>query len=199
MRIRIILFPALAGLVIGGLVGVYLVAQGRTGLGGAILAPVVVGVLGAGLGIVAWRLIGQVGHGFVALVTASSAHRGDPTFSQEASLVARGQFAEAADRLRAHLNRIPTDHAARLILADLLTRHLRAAAEAAALYETVRDRSVNPSQVLQAANALIDLHRSTGDRGKLLAALARFAHQYQGTAAAVAAKHELAELKAREL
>lgn len=193
-----ILFPALAGLVLGGLVAVYLVAKGFVGLGGGLLAAVGVAGLGAGMGFVAWQLIGQVGRGLVAMVTATGANRSDPTFSLEASLVARGQYAEAADRLRAHLAQIPTDHAARLILASILSRHLRTPDEAAELYEVVRDTSPDQNQGFEAANALIDLHRSGGDRGKLLAALARFAHQYRGTPAADAAKRELSELKPRE-
>jgi hypothetical protein len=42
---------------------------------------------------------------------------------------------------------------------------------------------------------LIDLHRATGDRGGLMAELARFADRYRGTAAGEAARRELFGMK----
>lgn len=198
MRMRVVLYPALAGTVIGGMVAVYLVATLHVGLGLAVMAALGVGVVGGAMGRLAWWGIGRVGNQFVAMVTASAAVRGDPTFSFEESLVARGRHADAAERFRAHLLQAPTDHGARLALAALLTRPLGQWAEAARLYEEVQAGSPTPNQAFEAANALIDLYRSTGQRGRLLTALARFAHQYRGTNAGRAAKRELSELKQTE-
>lgn len=198
MRARMILFPGLAGLVIGGVVAVYLVAKLHAGLGLALLAVVGVGGAGAAMGWVTWRIIGRLGGGLVGMITASGAERGEPTFSLEGSLAARGRHRDAAELFRAHLARTPTDHTARLALAGLLAKPLGLPSEAERLYQEVRDGSLRANQVFEAANALIDLYRSTGQRGKLLGALARFAHQYQGTRAGVAAKRELTDLKGSE-
>lgn len=198
MALRMIFFPGLAGLVIGGMVAVFLVAKLHVRLGLALLAVGGVAGVGAAMGLAAWRIIGRVGGGLVGMIAASAAERGDPTFSLEGSLIARGRHAEAAELFRAHLDRVPTDNAARLALAGILAKPPHHSAEAERLYLEVRDGSANPNHAFEAANALIDLYRSTGQRGRLLAALARFAHQYHGTKAGSAAKRELSELKQTE-
>ena len=73
--------------------------------------------------------------------------------------------------------------------------NLRGQPWAEALYKEVRARSPAPREEATAANGLIDLYRRTGQRGRLLGELARFAERYRGTAAGDAARRELGTLK----
>ena len=119
-----------------------------------------------------------------------------PTYPRQDVLIARGQYAEAADYFRDHLRVEPGDHEARLQLANLLETRLQGHEEAERLYQEIRRMEPDPRQEMRAANGLIDLYRRTQRRDRLRVELARFAERYRGTAAAEAAARELNELKA---
>ncbi len=116
-------------------------------------------------------------------------------YPRQETLIARGQYEEAAGYYRDHLVIEPDDNEARLRLAVLLETHLGDDSGAEALYKDVRARSPAPREEATAANGLIDLYRRTGQRGRLLGELARFAERYRGTAAGDAARRELGTLK----
>lgn len=116
-------------------------------------------------------------------------------YPRQETLIARGQYAEAAGYYRDHLVIEPGDNEARLRLAVLLETHLGDAPGAEALYKEVRVRNPAPREEAAATNGLIDLYRRTGQRGRLLGELARFAERYRGSAAGEAARRELTELK----
>lgn len=116
-------------------------------------------------------------------------------YPRQETLIARGQYAEAAGYYRDHLVIEPDDNEARLRLAVLLETHLGDDPGAEALYKEVRARAPTPREEVAAANGLIDLYRRTGQRGRLIGELARFAERYRGSAAGAAARRELAELK----
>ena len=119
-----------------------------------------------------------------------------PTYPRQDVLIARGQYAEAADYFRDHLRVEPGDHEARLQLAHLLETRLQGHDEAERLYREIRQMQPDPRQEMRAANGLIDLYRRAGRGDRLLVELARFADRYRGTAAGDAAARELTEMKA---
>jgi tetratricopeptide (TPR) repeat protein len=117
------------------------------------------------------------------------------SYPHQEAMIARGQYREAADHFRDHLVVEPADNAARLRLAALLETQLGEPGEAEALYKQVRDRAATPHEEAAALNGLIDLYRRTGQRGRLMVELARFAGRFGGSAAARAAARELEDLK----
>ena len=119
-----------------------------------------------------------------------------PSFSYEESLVIRGRPDEAADAFRAHLETHPDDLDARLALADVLRLHLGDPAGAERQYLEVRAGKPNPRQEALASNQLIDLYHATGQRGRLLVELARFADRYPETRAGREARRRLEGMKA---
>lgn len=118
-----------------------------------------------------------------------------PTYPRQEMLVIRGQYAEAAEYFRDHLVVEPGDNEARLRLADLLEKHLADHAGAERLYLEVRRTFTNPREEMGAANGLIDLYRKTGQRGRLMAELARFAGRYSGSPQGEEAARALREMK----
>jgi len=195
-RIRSILFPAAAGLVFGGLVAVYLMETRGYGIGAALGVAVTVAAIGAGLGAVSFFVIGKASHGLVTALTSAGSSPPRASTSFEESLIAAGRYREAGAALASRLEANPTDHDLRLTLADLAATHLADAATAEAKYREVLIGAATPDQVFRASNGLIDLYRRQGERGRLMAELARFADRYRNTRAGAAAKRELGELKA---
>ncbi len=198
---RAFLFRALAGTVpaatiIAGAVAFYL--RMTRGASFGTMALVVVGGVAfgvaAGFGIAA--AAGRIGEAFVAVVSGAGNIPPAPSFSFEESLVARGRYQEAVESFQAHLASHPEDHAARLALAAVLAGPLGDPGAAARVYQAMRAASAGPALEFGVYQALIDLHRAAGDRGRLLAELARFAEAQRGTAAGAAARRELLALKA---
>ena len=119
-----------------------------------------------------------------------------PSYPRQEVLIAQGRYAEAVDFFRDHIQVEPGDVDARLRLADLLERRLHDLAGAERVYLEVRRLPATPRQQMTAANGLIDVYRKTGNRGRLMVELARFAERYRGSPAADGAARELKELKA---
>jgi len=150
------------------------------------------------VGIVAiHRLTGVASIGLVKTIFAAGNIPPPPTYPRQDVLVARGQYAEAADYFRDHLRIEPGDHEARFQLAHLLETRLQGHDEAERLYQEIRRMQPDPRQEIRAANGLIDLYRRTGRHDRLRVELARFADRYRGTKAGDAAARELTERKAR--
>ena len=143
------------------------------------------------------RLTGAASTGLVKTIFAAGNIPPPPTYPRQDVLIARGQYAEAADYFRDHLRIEPGDHEARLQLASLLETRLQGHDEAERLYQEIRRMQPDPRQEMRAANGLIDLYRRTGRGDRLLVELARFADRYRGSAAGDAAARELTELKAQ--
>ncbi len=168
--------------------------------GGVFLLLVVLNVPLTVAGIVAiHRGAGAASTGLVKTIFAAGNIPPPPTYPRQDVLIARGQYAEAADYFRDHLRIEPGDHEARLQLAHLLETRLQGYDEAERLYQEVRRMQPDPRQEVRAGNGLIDLHRRTGRRDRLRVELARFADRYRGTRAGDAAARELKELKATDL
>ncbi len=133
--------------------------------------------------------------GLVKTIFAAGNIPPPPTYPRQETLIVRGQYREAAEYYRDHLTINPDDNEARLRLADLYEKHLDDAASAEALYLEVRRMQPTPRHEAMAANGLIDLYRKTGQRGRLMVQLARFAERYRGSPAAAEAARLLRELK----
>lgn len=139
--------------------------------------------------------VGGAATGLVRTIYAEGDLPPPRAYPRQETLIARGQYAEAAGYYRDHLVIEPDDNEARLRLAVLLETHLGDDPGAEALYKEVRVRAPAPREEVAAANGLIDLYRRTGQRGRLIGELARFAERFRGSAAGAAARRELAELK----
>lgn len=140
------------------------------------------------------RTVGAASTGLVHTMFAAGNIPPPRSYPRQDVLIARGEYAEAAEYFRDHLRVEPEDVEARFRLAELLEARLAAYDEAERLYLEVR--RLKP---LRAANGLIDLYRKTGRRDRLRVELARFADRYRGTAAGEAAARELRALKAADL
>lgn len=141
------------------------------------------------------RAVGMTSTGLVRTIFGAGNIPPPPTYPRQDVLIARGQYAEAADYFRDHIRIEPGDHEARLQLAQLLETRLNGHDEAERLYQEVRRMQPDPRQEMRAANGLIDLYRRTGRSDRLRVELARFADRYRGTGAGDAAARELSELK----
>lgn len=147
--------------------------------------------------------VGAASTGLVKTIFAAGDIAPPPTYPRQEVLIVRGQYAEAAECFRDHLQVEPGDHEARLRLAHLLERHLREYDEVERLYLEIRraepPAAADGKQLLRAANGLIDLYRRLGRTDRLMVELARFADCYRGTPLADGAARELRELKAAAL
>ena len=145
------------------------------------------------------RAVTMASAGLVRAIYAAGDIEPAPTYPRQDVLMVRGQYAEAADGFRDHIQIEPQDHEARLRLARLLETHLRGYDEAERLYLEIR-KAQPPAESYyqrQAANGLIDLYRRLGKKDRLMVELARFVDRYAGNAVAEGAARELQELKAQ--
>jgi hypothetical protein len=182
-------------IVLATMVAIYL--QDTRGIGGlGMLGVIALGALAGavlGAGVLFASSLGS--RGIVSMVTAGAGLPSADTLSFQQSLVARGRFTEAADAYRAHLGEHPADHDARLALAALCAGPLSDDVAAERLYLDVRSGQPSLRQEWQASEALIELYRKTGQRGREMTELARAADRYRGTAVGNSAKRLLAERK----
>jgi tetratricopeptide (TPR) repeat protein len=119
-----------------------------------------------------------------------------PSFSLQESLVARGNYREAVSSYEEHLERSPGDFHARLALASLWRDHLNDPGAAERLLLEARRKSPPHNVEFAIGNALIDLYHRSGQRGRELAELARFAERFKGTAEGARAREALVRIKA---
>ena len=113
-------------------------------------------------------------------------------YSAEEAMVAQGRYEAAAAAYREHLAADPSRLVPLARLAVLSLRHLDDPGEAERLFLEYRTRSGDP---LAMTNQLIDLYRLTGNRGRLMAELARLSAHQPTSAAGQAARKELHSLK----
>ena len=156
-------------------------------------------LLGPALGIVltvlVWRGAGVSSRALVTTMTASGNIKAAPSYSLQESLAARGRYQEAEQAYQEHLAAEPNDLDARLALAALIRDHARDSARAERLFLEARARMPTPAQEYAIANALIDLYHRTGQSGREMAELARFADRYRGSDGGNRARQALRRLK----
>jgi len=144
----------------------------------------------------AWWAISGYARGLVHMLLGAGNIAPDPEHSSQESLVARGFYREAAEAYRTHLLVSPNDHAARIKLAAVEFQHLNDPGAAERLYLEVRAGRPDPRHETMATNLLIELYRTTGQRGRLMTELARYAERHRGTRAGESAARALREMKA---
>jgi len=168
-----------------------------SGLG--IAGVVLLGPLAAAL--CAWLIwvgTGAGSRGFVHTVTGAGNIKRAPSYSLQESLIARGKYAEAEEAFQTHIAADPLDLDARLACAALIRDHLEDPHRAERLLLEVRSLGPTPAQEFGIANALIDLYRATGQRGREMAELARFAARNRDTEGGRKAKEALGRMKREE-
>ena len=165
---------------------------GLAALGLMLLGP----ILGVAVGLLISHGSTTVGRALTNTITANLNIPPAPSFSYQESLVARGEVELAREAYEAHLAENPADLDARLALAALWRNELDDPAKAIELYLTIRQMGPSSPQEFTIGNALIDLYRATGQRGREMAELARFADRFAGTEAGGRAREALRRLKA---
>jgi tetratricopeptide (TPR) repeat protein len=151
--------------------------------------------LGFPLGVVVGLGSRMAGEQLVKTITASGGLPQPESFSYQEALVMRGMPDAAREAYEAHLATHPDDLNARLALARLWREKLGRPDCAEALYLEARRSKPSPEQEFAIGNALIDLYRASGQLGREMAELARFAERFAGTNAGAAAKGALQRLK----
>lgn len=144
----------------------------------------------------AWTASGVAGRALVHTMTGAGNLPPAPSFSYQESLLMQGKTDEARASYEDHLAAHPKDVNARLALARLWRDQLDDPARAEQLYLEARGLRPSPDQEFAIGNALIDLYRARGERGREMAELARFAQDFAGTEAGVGARNALARMKA---
>lgn len=182
----------------GIMVAYWLMAKDRIGILGAAGVIACAWMLAAGLTLVIWHLSGAASRGLVQTMTGAGNLPPAPSFSFQESLVIRGKFEEAAQAYREHLEKAPDDFHARLALAALWRDHLKDPAMAEKLYLEARSRRPSPGFEFAIGNALIDLYHRTGQRGRELAELARFAARFRDTPDGARARQAIARIKSEQ-
>ena len=179
------------------MVSYYLLATKKIGLPGAIGIILLGWVVAAGITLVSWTASGMAGRALVHTMTAAGNLPQAPSFSLQESLIARGKYPDAERAFEDHLEREPGDFHARLALAALWRDHLGDTGTAERMLLDARRR--NPPRNIEFAigNALIDLYHATGQAGRELSELARFADRFGGTAEGRRARQAIARLMRR--
>jgi len=162
------------------------------GVAGVVLLGPVAAAVCAGL---IWFGTGAGSRGFVKTMTGAGNLKRAPSYSLQESLIARGKYTEAEAAFRAHIAADPRDLDARLACAALIRDHLKDPLRSEQLLLEVRALGPTQAQEFGIANALIDLYQATGQRGREMAELARFAALNRDTAGGRKAKEALQRMK----
>ena len=165
------------------------------GIAGVVLLGPVAAAVRAGL---IWVGTGAGSRGFVRTMTGAGNLKRAPSYSLQESLIARGKYAEAEAAFQTHIAADPRDLDARLACAALIRDHLKDPRRSEQLLLEVRTLGPTPAQEFGIANALIDLYRATGQRGREMAELARFAALNRDTVGGRKAKDALQRMKQEE-
>lgn len=196
LRIRTVALTTGAFTVLAVVVAFRQMSEAKVGLGAGLAIVVAGAALGGVVGLGMFRLIGVASHGAVQTLLSSSGLPPAPSFSMQDAMVAQGRYREAADSFRAHIAVHPGDVDARLALAALCAGPLADHAAAEQVFREVRDGQPSERQEATARQGLIDLYAATGQSGRQMTELARFADRYPGTPAARAAREAIKALKA---
>jgi tetratricopeptide (TPR) repeat protein len=184
-----------ASTVIAVMVGVLLLQRRQVALPGFIGVVLLGPLTGALAGFIVWIGAGIGSRAIVSTISGAGNIKPAPSYSLQESLVIRGRFAEAEAAYHAHLAAHPGDLDAHLALAALVRDHLQDSERAEQLFREARARTPTWAQEYAISNALIDLYRKTGQIGKEMAELARFADRYKETDGGRRAREALRRIK----
>ncbi|MEO8450065.1 MAG: hypothetical protein ABI647_09760 [Gemmatimonadota bacterium] len=196
--IKVVFWAVGTCLTLGILVAFYL-SEAR-GLGGwGLLGVGILSVLiGIALAIATMGVSHLAGRGFSHTVLGGGNLAPRASFSQQEALIIRGRHAEAAAMFQAHLEQHPRDFEAQLALGALYAGPFKDPPAAERAYLAIRSAKPEEAVSYRVGQALIDPYQATGERGKHLAELSRFAERYRDTTAGRLAKRALLELKRDE-
>jgi hypothetical protein len=147
--------------------------------------------LGGVLGLISWLLVSSISNGLSRLLQLHGSGTKSRDYSEQKALVARGEFAAAADSYRSHMIAFPNDNDARLQLADLLYSSLQVPEDALELYLSVRESNPSRGQQRQVVDALINIYRLVGNESGLRRELAGAARDFPDTVLGAGARREL--------
>lgn len=188
----------LAGIVFG--LGVLVRAMHAVPMvGGALmLAGLVFAVSAAGIALIGGTAGSGLAHLFTQMYGASGATTPAPKlYSAIEALVARGEYAQAADAYVRETMADSGDVEACLRLAELRLRHLHDPEGAAAAYRDARDRCTDERRAQFIAFRLVDIYRDRlGDPGRAIVELRRFLDSFPNARQAAGARAELERLMA---
>jgi hypothetical protein len=143
------------------------------------------------LGRLLWPVIAGASQRLIGGISATGGDSYTMQHSEIEALVARGNFPEAAERYREIAATSLTEADPHIRLGDLLATHLRDDAGATAAYHAARSARPTPAEQSRITNALIDLHRKSGNQDALKDELLRFAQLHPNTPAGKAAREEV--------
>lgn len=189
-------YPVGACTVFAVMVAVLLWKRQQVGPLGVVVVVLLGPMIGWIAGFLVWTATGIGSRAVVSVVSGAGNIKPAPSFSLQESLVIRGRLAEAEAAYQAHLLENPEDLDAHLALAALVRDHLKDSVRAEQLFRTARAQAPTWAQEYAISNALIDLYRKTGQPGKEMAELARFADRYKDTDGGRRAREALRRLKA---
>jgi len=185
-----------AGGVIGVAALVAAIAKGWIGGTGFLIGLLLLPVLLFAIARIVFMGVSGASEAFGQVVLAGGNLTPAASFSAEEAMVMQGRVAEARQALESRLEDDPDDVAVRLHLAALVRDQQGDHATAECLYLEGRSRPGAGSRADTYANLLIDLYQKTGNQGRLMAELARFADRNRGAPAGQAARRRLDELRA---
>lgn len=195
-RLAVVAWLVVSCTVFAAMVGVLLLKRqqiGGLGFAGILLLGPLTGYL---VSRVVWTGAGLGSRAIVATISGAGNIKRAPSYSLQESLIVRGRFEEAEAAFHAHLAAYPDDLDAHLALAALVRDHRGEPERAERLFREARARTPTWAQEYAISNALIDLYRKTGQAGKEMSELARFADRYRDTDGGRRAREALRRLKA---
>lgn len=186
------------GLILGMLLGALLSDK----FGWPLLPSMVGAAIVIAAGIYAITRLITVGAGRAAGIIHNPSGSSTPyahSYSQAESMVAQGDYRNAATLYRDYINADPTDGEACLRLARLLRDHLRRYDEAARWFRAARQRGKQSLRVeLLITRELIEMALAQQhDPPRATPELARLAQRFPGTPEARWAREELADIRKR--
>lgn len=181
-----------------GLLDYFLVAKQMISPRAGLVFGVLIIPIALGMAVTLWKTIERSSTGLVSMMYAGGNLPPEPQHSGIESLVARGFYPEAAEAFLAHLAATPADNSARIKLGNLYRSNLNDPAAAERAYLEVRRHTPLPQHEVMASHLLIQLYHETGQRGREITELARFAERYKGSRAGQDAARRLKELKAAD-
>ncbi len=169
----------------------------RLGGGVAFLVVIPLGILvGLGLSVLLWKTISGASLAFIRTLFSTGGPPPPPPTSHIEALEVRGSYGEASLAWADHCARYPHDTRSHLAWSRLVWRHERDSSRAMDIVLSARRGARSPDDQDAVSNALLDLSEATGDRGRWMTELARFAARHPDDRAGHAARDALARARA---
>ena len=171
----------------------------RLGGGVAFLVVIPLGILaGLGLSALLWKTISGTSRAFIRTLFSTGGPPPPPPTSHIEALEARGSYHEADLAWAGHCALYPHDTRSHLAWSRLVRRQTGDSARARDIVLTARRGVRSPEAQDAVSNALLDLLEATGDGGRWMTELARFAARHPDDRAGHAAREALARARGEQ-